>query len=94
MMVTLSHKSCDRVTLQHTIAELLFLQEEELEENSVGFLHFLEEFCQSYFTPIAPYPPIINYTLVPNQPPSPPNIPGSPPFTFHNPNTIPLVSQQ
>jgi len=40
-----------------TLAELLFLQEEELEENSVGFLHFLEEFCQSYFTSITPYPP-------------------------------------
>ena len=45
------------------IAELLFLQEEQLEENSVGFLHFLEEFCQAYFTPIAPYPPAFNYTL-------------------------------
>jgi len=76
------------------LAELLFLQEEELEENSVGFLHFLEEFCQAYFAPIAPYPPIFNYTLVPDQPPSPPTIPDSPPFALHNPNTIPLVSQQ
>jgi len=76
------------------LAELLFLQEEEFDENSVGFLHFLEEFCQSYFAPIAPYPPAFNYTLVPNQPPSPPTIPNSPSFTLHNPNTIPLVSQQ
>jgi len=77
-----------------TITKVLFLQEEQLDQNLVSFIATLEEFCLAYYAPISPYNPSFLAALSLDQPPSPPNIPNLPTSAIYNPNTIPLVQQQ
>ena len=50
------HWDCPQY-LPVTVTELLYLQEEQLQEDSLSFITELEVFCTAYYTPISPTPP-------------------------------------